>query len=74
MAHVEKTLDHKVLFTCEDNHLDHPVWQSKKELDEGDVNIVHFWHDLGFSTAMMSAHWKDNDGSIQRVHKQQLAL
>jgi hypothetical protein len=39
MAHVKKTLDHKVLFsadeawvvhfTCKDNYFDHPVWQSR---------------------------------------------
>jgi hypothetical protein len=63
-----------VHFTCEDNYLDHPVWQSEMQLDEGGINVIHFWHDRAFSAVMMSARWKDNDGSSRQVHKQQLTF
>lgn len=82
-ANIEKTLDCKALFsadeawvvhlTCEDNYLDYPLWQTDKQLNEG-VNVVHFWHDLDFSSVMMSARWKGGDGSIQLVQKQRLVL
>jgi hypothetical protein len=68
-AHIEKTPYYKDLlsadeawvvhFTCEDDYLDHPTWQSDEQLQREGINVVHFWHDQGFSTASMSARWKD---------------
>ncbi|KAF9986696.1 hypothetical protein BGZ65_006581 [Modicella reniformis] len=52
-----------VHFTCEDNYLQHPYWQSDAELDEG-INMVHFWHDLCFENVRMSARWKDSNGDV----------
>jgi hypothetical protein len=83
-AHLEKTPYYKDLlsadeawvvhFTCEDNYLDHPTWQSDEQLQREGINVVHFWHDQVYSTVSMSAQWKDADGNIQHVNNQLLAL
>jgi hypothetical protein len=82
-VHIERTPSYKDLlhadeawvihFTCEDDYLNHPIWQSDEQLRMG-VNVVHCWHDVDFSTVMMSARWKDVDGNVQQVDKQALIL
>jgi hypothetical protein len=77
--HVDKTAEYKELlladeawvvhFTCEDNYL--PYWQSDDLLNEG-INLVHFWHDVDFTTVQMSARWKDVHGNIQQIDDQPL--
>jgi hypothetical protein len=53
-------------FTCQDHYLDHPVWQTEEQLEEG-VNVIHLWHDRRFSTVLMSARWKDDEGKTHQA-------
>ena len=71
--HIQKTPEYVSLlsadeawvvhFTCEQDY--HPIWQSNEELLSS-VNVVHFAHDLDFTNVVMSTHWKDRAGNIQR--------
>jgi hypothetical protein len=58
-----------VHFTCEDDYLDHPIWQSSQQLEEG-INVLHVWRDLEVSKILISARWKDEEGTIHVVEKQ----
>ncbi len=74
--HITKMYDYKELsssmkgwiihFTCEDNYLEHPCWQTDAQLNEG-INMVHFWHDANFTTVQMGTHWKDMYGKIHKT-------
>ncbi|KAF8639261.1 hypothetical protein AX16_010333 [Volvariella volvacea WC 439] len=48
-------------FTCEDNYLEHPCWQSDELLDGG-IYMAHIWHNLDFTEVRMSAKWKSWNG------------
>jgi len=79
-AHIDKTPRYKSLasadeawivhYTCEDGYLDgvKPYWD-EKAIMQG-INMVHFWHDLEFTTARMSAFWKDENGMLQKDFQQ----
>ena len=62
-----------VHFTCEDNYLDHPTWQSDKQLNDG-INMMHVFHNPSFSSAIMSTRWLDADGRVQQIDKEVLSL
>src|SRR5262249_43983516 len=77
--HLDRTAEYKdilqaddawvVHFTCEDGYTLNPQWQSDNQLT---VNMVHFWHDIYFTTIRMSARWKDESGHIQQIDNQPL--
>ena len=51
-------------FTCEDDYLGHPQWQSDELLDDN-INVVHIRHDEEFTNVTMSAKVKDR-GTIEK--------
>lgn len=83
-THIDKTPLYKELlsadeawiihFTREDGYLNHPLWQSSTQLNEGIINMIHIWHNEDFTTAQMSARWKDVDDNIHQIDDQPLAI
>ncbi|RUS14831.1 hypothetical protein BC937DRAFT_93253 [Endogone sp. FLAS-F59071] len=43
-----------VHFTCEDEYLRNPCWQTDSQLNDG-LNVVHFWHDRDCKTLALKA-------------------
>ncbi|RUP48724.1 hypothetical protein BC936DRAFT_144103, partial [Jimgerdemannia flammicorona] len=43
-------------FTCLDDAIAKPIWQSNEELRKG-LNVAHFWHDLSFKQMTICARW-----------------
>jgi len=80
-SHIRKTPEHAALlsaneawvvhFTRQQDY--HPIWQSDTELSKS-INVVHFAHDLEFTTVVMSARWKDCAGEIQQEVGKSLSL
>ena len=83
VKHVNKTVEYKQLvsadevwvihFTREDDYLRDPYWPPDDQLKK-DINMVHFWHDMNFTTVKMSARWKDEDGNIQQIDDELLTV
>ena len=68
VSHIQKTPGYAALLSANEAWVVHftrqedyqPIWQT-----DTDINVVHFAHDPGFTSAVMSARWKDCAGVIQ---------
>ncbi|KAF8592403.1 hypothetical protein K439DRAFT_1625790 [Ramaria rubella] len=79
--HIQKTPEYQHLlsadeawvvhFTCQDNY--QPIWPSDQEMQEG-LNMVHFCHDLDFTSMSFSARWMDVDKNMQSINNRLLEI
>ncbi|CAG8496825.1 7051_t:CDS:2 [Funneliformis mosseae] len=60
-----------VHFSSEDSVASDPYWPSKKLQDRG-LNVVHFWHDQGFSNIRMSARFRNFTGEFCEIINEQI--
>ncbi len=79
-SHIEKIPEYKSLLGAEEAWVVHftrqddfrPVWQTEHELDG--VNVVHFSHDLNFTTVRMNARFKDAVGHVTQITDELIAV
>jgi hypothetical protein len=60
-----------VHFTCMDGATLSPIWPTSNQQELG-LNVVHFWHDLQFTTIRMSARWLDESGNVVSVDDEEV--
>jgi hypothetical protein len=58
-----------VHFTCEDDYLEEPYWQSHKLLDDN-IYMAHIWYSLDFTEVRINARWKSWYGEVQLVNNE----
>ncbi|KAF9957871.1 hypothetical protein BGZ65_001811 [Modicella reniformis] len=79
--HVTRTVKYKQLlkanegwvihFTRQDNYLQDPCWPKEADFDQG-INVIHIWHDQGFTEVRLSAKWKSEDGRMMTVEDERV--
>ncbi|CAG8666913.1 3980_t:CDS:1, partial [Paraglomus occultum] len=54
-------------FTCEDDAVQNPHWQSDYQLRLQGLKVIMFYHNLNFTEVRVSTRWLDHLNGVQTV-------
>ncbi|KAF9354509.1 hypothetical protein BGX34_010969 [Mortierella sp. NVP85] len=58
-------------FTRQNDYLQNACWPVEATFGQG-INMVHIWHDQGFTDVRLSAKWKSEDGRMMTVENERV--